>query len=1005
MARRPDSNGGDTDEPTTSEGTETGGEEPLTQSNGDHTEDAAGATEGTDGATGGKEAHTVGGDGENEPADGSADLDDEPSTLVDRRDCMKLLGGTAAAVVGLGATATAGAAESYELIEVGAGESYSVSLGSGDTLENVLIDVRADNADVHIGADGDGWVVRNVGIRGRIDIGDDSPGGDDASFEGGYNSVFTVDASAGGTGLIENVYLGDGLAPGTDKSALVTATNHEGHIDVRNFNCGGFSTTAFYVSGFGREQTGGTMTIEDSYFANSAGTAHIRPAGNVEIRNCTITNTNEAIYLPRTFGGVEQAMTARGIWTSYSGSTTLVENCDVDVREENTCDAPWDYSGPCMATSVYAGEAPIDLVDSQVRGTVGGNVNESNVGSEPDLSLPAGCPADPKVAANGTSGSGSGDTGSGGSGNEDGGDGSSVITVSGGSGSNVVTYAFEVSESVELGTSANSEDTASGTTATGKLAGGTDSFRFTDEVTDFGADGEVTVSIDGLTVDPNELASDGDYRNDEGTDDAEEDQADEEPVLSRSMTLSGGTRDDPVEYAFSVSEAVAKGDRANSEESVSGTNASGLVIGGTDSFDFAGEITSFDATGDLTVTVDGETVDQTALGDDAEDESGNEESLPNGVAISGGSIDSPVEYSFTVSEALAEGSNANSEDTVSGTNAEGLVVGGTDDYEFAGEIASFSATGDLTVTVNGSEVDQAELGNDESDGSSGDEESPELDRTLTVSGGSASNTVDYSFTVSEAVAKGERANSEESVDGTAAQGHVGGGTDSFAFAGEVTSFDASGTVSLTIDGQTVDPDEFDTGSDGSSDDGSGDSSEDDAPDLSRSLTVSGGSTTNTIDYSFAVSEAVAKGEQANSEESVSGTTASGHVVGGTDSFAFAGDVTSFEASGDVSLTIDGESVDPASFGGGSDEQKDAPTLSNTVRISGGSIDSPVEYSFIVSEAVAKGDRANSEESIAGATASGLVVGGTDSFDFAGEITSFESTGDLTVTVNGSDVDL
>ncbi|WP_248517013.1 hypothetical protein [Salinarchaeum laminariae] len=957
MARRPDSNGGDTGDPTTSE------------------------------------EQTAGGAGEDtERKDDPTEPDIEESTLIDRRNAMKLLGGTAAAVVGLGATATAGAAESYELIEVGEDEAYTVSLGSGDTLENVLIDVSANRADVHIGADGDGWEIRNVAIRGAIDIGDDSPGGDTAEQEGGYNSVFTCDASAGGTGLIENVYLGDGLAPGVDKSALVTATNHEGHIDVRNFNCGGFSTTCFYVSGFGREGTGGSMTIENSYFENSS-SAHIRPAGNVTIRNCVVTNTNEVVYLPRTFGGVEQAVTSRGIWTSYSGSTTLVENCDIDIREENTCEAPWDYSGPCQANAVWASEAGIDLVDCEVRGTVGGNVNESGTGSNPDLSLPSGCPADPKSAANGTAGDGSGDSGSGGSGNLDSGSDGSVITITGGSGSNVVTYAFEVSDTVELGADANDEDTVSGSTATGKLAGGSDSFRFTETVTDFAADGDVTVSIDGQAVDPNELASDGSYR----TDDGEETSEEEEPVLSRSITLSGGSQEETVEYTFSVSEAVAKGERANSEESVSDTTASGYLIGGTDSFEFAGEITSFDATADLTVTVDGEAVDQAALGDDSEDSSGTEEPLPNGLSITGGSIDSPTEYAFSVSDALAEGANANSEDTVSGTDADGLVVGGTDDYEFAGEVTSFSTTGDPTVTVNGSTVDPAELGDGSGDST---DDGPDLSRRLTVSGGSASNTVEYTVTVTEAIAKGDRANSEESVSGTTGHGYVIGGTDSFEFAGEITSFDASDTVSLTVDGQTVDPADYDS----EPDDGT-----DDAPDHSRSLTVSGGSASNTVEYSVTVSEAVAKGDRANSEESISGTTASGYVVGGTDSFEFAGEVTSFTASGDVSLTIDGESVDPSSFGdGSSDDSTDedtAPELTNSIRLSGGSIDSPVEYSFTVSEAVAKGDRANSEESVSGTTASGYVVGGTDSFEFAGEITSFESSGDLSVTVNGSSVDL
>lgn len=822
---------------------------------------------------------------------------------------MRVAAGAAAAAVGLGAVGGASAAE-YETITVGAGESKSFDLGSGDTLENVLVDVTADGADVHFGAHGDDWVIRNVGVRGRIDIGDTSPGGDDPSYEGGYNSVFTVDvASSDGTGLIENVYLGDGIEPGVDKSGLITATNHDGHIDVRNFNCGGFSTTAFYISGFGREETGGSMTIENSYFANSAGTAHLRPAGNVTIRNCVITNTNEAVYIPRTFGGVEQAMTSRGIWTSYSGSTTLVENCDIDVREENTCEAPWDYSGPCMALSVWAGDAPIDLVDCEVRGEVGGNVSQSGVGSDPDLSLPEGCPDSAATAAGAESASG-------GSGNDDGGDERSSITVTGGSPTDAVSYAFEVSDAVKLGDQANDEDSVDGATAAGLVGGGTDSFQFTGEVTDFTADGEVAVSIDGQSVDPNELASDGDYRNDDGD---EADDGSETPELDRSITVSGGTASSMVQYSFSVSEAVEKGEQANEEDTASDSTASGAVGGWHDNYDFAGEVTAFDASGEVRVTIDGTEVDPAELGDGTDDGSdgsddGEEESLElsNTIEISGGSVSTPVDYYCTVSEAIEKGPNANGEDSITDATVRGALGGGTDDYNYASEITAFDASGEVTVTINGEEVDPAELGDGTDDGSDDGEEDPELSRQLSVRGGSPTSPVDYSFTVTEAVAKGQDANAEDSASGTSASGTVGGYYDDYAFAGEVTSFEATGDVTLTIDGQSVDPASFGGGDDGT-DDGSDDGSEEEPPELTNTIAIRGGSPTNVVNYAFSVSEAVAKGDEANGEDTASGTEASGSVGGWYDTFEFAGAITSFEADGDVSVTVNGSRVDTSSL--------------------------------------------------------------------------------------------
>ncbi|AGN00964.1 hypothetical protein L593_05075 [Salinarchaeum sp. Harcht-Bsk1] len=903
MAHTPDPDGGDTHEPTADSG---GADE-------EKAEDTRRIDLVTDGTTDPN-------DGTADPAErGTSDVaNDDPSadpaagsTLVDRRDYMRVLGGAAAAAAGLGALTGSGAAAEYETITVDAGGSYTANLGSGDTLENVLIDVTADGADVHIGADGDGWVIRNVGIRGAIDIGDDSPGGDDPSYEGGYNSVFTVDASSGGSGLIENVYLGDGIEPGVDKSALITATNHDGHIDVRNFNCGGFSTTAFYVSGFGRERTGGTMTIEDSYFANSAGTAHIRPAGNVTIRNCTITNTNEAVYIPRTFGGLDQAMTARGIWTSYSGSTTRVENCDIDVREENTCDAPWDYDGPCQATSVWAGEAPIDLVDSEVRGTVGGNVNQSNVGSAPDLSLPSGVPDSAEVAASGGTASGSDDSTSGDSGNGSGGSAGNVIEIAGGSPTNAVTYTFEVTETVELGSQANDEDSVSGTTAAGVLAGGTDSFTYTGEIADFSASGTVSVLIDGSTVDPATLASDGDYLDDDSTDGSGDETTDSQ-TLSRSITVSGGMPSDVVEYSFSVSEAVALGDLANSEDEVSGTDASGVLAGGSDSYSFAGEITSFQADGVVGVLVDGETVDPETLGDSTDGSTSEPTSEPTEtIALSGGSPSDPDSYAFAVDEVVEKGEDANSEDTVSGTTADGVLAGGTDDYVFASTVTSFEATGDVAVTINGEAVDPAQLGDDGSSGTDDGtddttEEPPEPTRSLAVSGGSPSNKIDYSLTVTEVVEEGSNANSEDSASGTSASGVVAGGTDDYAFAGELVSFDATGDVTLTVDGETVDPANYS--------DSTEQTSTDEPPELTETLVVSGGTFANVVDYSFTVTEAVETGEQANSEDSASGTTASGALAGGSDSYEFAGDLVSFEADGDVTLTVNGETVDPATLG-------------------------------------------------------------------------------------------
>src|SRR6056297_2572493 len=124
---------------------------------------------------------------------------EETGHSIDRRSFLGAASAGVASAVGLSALATgSGDAAEYRTVTVPAGATENFSLGSGDTLENVLIDVTADGAGVSIRAQGDGWTIRNVGVKGPNNT--------------GANKLFVPSVSEGGSALVENFYIGDGTS-------------------------------------------------------------------------------------------------------------------------------------------------------------------------------------------------------------------------------------------------------------------------------------------------------------------------------------------------------------------------------------------------------------------------------------------------------------------------------------------------------------------------------------------------------------------------------------------------------------------------------------------------------------------------------------------------------------------------------------------------------------------------------------------------------------------------
>ncbi len=175
----------------------------------------------------------------------------------------------------------------YELITVEAGETFSTEVGSGETWENKLIDITADGAGYQITASGDDWEIRNIGVRGQWDH---DPG----------SQVIVVEVdSEGATGLIENLYLGDGTTSGAgDPGGMYVHNDHRGTITIRSCNIQGFPDNGIYASGPGLDDrgNGGVVQIEDTY-ASDCGTSGLRIGSDGSyVDNCVVRNSDRGLW-------------------------------------------------------------------------------------------------------------------------------------------------------------------------------------------------------------------------------------------------------------------------------------------------------------------------------------------------------------------------------------------------------------------------------------------------------------------------------------------------------------------------------------------------------------------------------------------------------------------------------------------------------------------------------------------------------------------------------------
>ena len=524
----------------------------------------------------------------------STDRPNERVPTFDRRTYLKAATGVAAiAAVG---TSAVSADEDYDVFEVPAGQTHSIRLGDGDVLENVLIDITANGAGYDINASGDDWVIRNVGIRGSWDY---NPG----------SSVFRVRVrSPNASGLIENVYLGDGDQGTTWRTTgIFVYRDHAGDLEIRNVNIQNFSDNGLYGSAPGNPShhgapgSNGVVRVIDSYAAGNEKSGFRLGTEGSYCENCVMWNNHGQ----------------RGYWGYYQ--TTELIDCDIG-----------SHSGDISAgASVYNSAATVVATNTRFETTTLHYNRASIVGSSagrPQHRSPedVGAPTSAEVAASGASGSGGSD-------DED--DEASIedvwlddeanhVVLEGGH-DGVSEYTLDGVGDAEYGDDANTREddpyrdviTADGGefVIEGYLGGSRDDYYIEGAVGTVDADSDVTAIVNDVEFDPAELEGVGSWDDD-----------DEDEPETHALEVAG-----QFAYRIEVSGEIEPAEEHAQwleEGDVYGDDWAEWWLSGSDNavtvWEFTGEITDLqiderDGTIDIrTLAVDGEELDHDEFVDD-----------------------------------------------------------------------------------------------------------------------------------------------------------------------------------------------------------------------------------------------------------------------------------------------------------------------------------------------------------------------------------------------------
>lgn len=297
--------------------------------------------------------------------------------IVDRREYLKLTGATAATVT-TARRAGAAVGVEYDVLAVSPGETLRRTIESGAVLENLLIDVSADGAAVEITARGRDWTIRNVGIAGRCDVAGARP--------------LSAAVSVGGSGLIDNVYLGDG-ASGDDGIGIRVSPDHAGELMIRRTTVEDWTAGGIRAGPPDESEQGdanGIVRVEDCLVRNNAATNVQLATNGSYVRECVVV-ADRADVDPGSDGSNADGIRADGV------DAVTIERCDVLFKGS--------AAGFCVVEEGEGSSGLVRLLDSSIdardgaSGRFSGYVLTENVDDDPDLTPPDGAPRSARDAA------------------------------------------------------------------------------------------------------------------------------------------------------------------------------------------------------------------------------------------------------------------------------------------------------------------------------------------------------------------------------------------------------------------------------------------------------------------------------------------------------------------------------------------------------------------------------------------------------------------------------
>jgi hypothetical protein len=145
-------------------------------------------------------------------------------------------------------------------------------------------------------------------------------------------------------------------------------------------------------------------------------------------------------------------------------------------------------------------------------------------------------------------------------------------------------------------------------------------------------------------------------------------------------------------YTFSATENVTPQTTA-SNTTINGAIATGSVNESNSTFIYSGAISEFETNGNVSVRLNGRTVDPSVLGANRITLTKNSSEVQPGT----------VEYGFTAAEGIVPGGTIEGNETVSNSQINGTIGGGdqTDTIYYAGQMTSSRLIGDAKVVING----------------------------------------------------------------------------------------------------------------------------------------------------------------------------------------------------------------------------------------------------------------------------------------------------------------